>query len=172
MSSVSSLIPSLLLLKCNATPIRYKSAFGGGASFEQGAVAFEVTRGKALLNANAAAITAAVDRSSNQVRYTSPKFGDFTIQAQLLSKSVDTDATVSKAETSGTAFQLGYAAGPLTAAYTRTSLDTKTEASTSADTKTTVDQFGVTYTAGAFKVFGLYNDAEYQATTGAANALC
>ncbi len=146
------------------------SAFGGGASFEQGAVAYEVTRGKALADANAVLINTAVDRASNQATYISPAFNGFTVSAQLVSKSVDTDATVSKTSSSGTAFQLGYAAGPLSAAYTRTSLDTKTEASTTADTETTVDQFGVTYTAGAFKVFGLYNDAEYQATVGAAKA--
>jgi predicted porin len=143
---------------------------GGGGAFEQGSVALEVTRGKALADSTATKILAAVDRASNQATYVSPKFSGFTVAAQLVAKSIDTDATVSKTETSGTAFQLGYAAGPLSAAYTRTSMDTKTEASTTADTETTVDQFGVTYTAGAFKVFGLYNDAEYQATVGAAKA--
>jgi putative salt-induced outer membrane protein YdiY len=97
-------------------------------------------------------------------------FGGFTVGAQLIEKSVDTDATESETSSSGTAFQLAYAAGPLTAAYTRSSLDTKTEADASADKETTVDQFGVTYTAGAFKVFGLYNNAEYQAEVGATKA--
>jgi hypothetical protein len=123
-----------------------------------------------LADSTATKINSAVDRSTNQATYVSPAFSGFTVQAQLFAKSVDTDATVSKTSSSGTAFQLGYAAGPLTAAYTRTALDTKTEASASADTETTVDQFGVTYTMGAFKVFGLYNDAEYQATVGAAKA--
>jgi predicted porin len=163
------------------------SAFGGGASFEQGAVAFEVTRGKALADANAVLINNSVDRASNQATYVSPTFSGFTVSAQLVAKSVDSDAAAKGGETSssGTAFQLAYAAGPVSVAYTRTNLDTEVEAAaavtqsagvlgstavTASKSETTVDQFGVTYTAGAFKVFGLYNDAEHQATAGAAKA--
>jgi len=163
------------------------SAFGGGASFEQGAVAYEVTRGKALADSTATKINAAVDRASNQVTYVSPKFSGFTVAAQLVAKSVDKDAAANGGETSssGTAFQLAYAGNGFTAAYTRSNLDTEVEAAdavaqsagvlgstavTASKSETTVDQFGVTYTAGAFKVFGLYNDAEYQATAGAAKA--
>jgi predicted porin len=171
------------------------SAFGGGASFEQGNVAYEVTRGKALADATAVKINAAVDRSSNQATYISPKFNGFTVSAQLIAKSVDSDAAAKDGETSssGTTFQLSYAGNGLTAAYTRTSLDTEVEAAaavaatctalntpvgcntgtaavTASKSETTVDQFGVTYTMGAVKVFGLYNDAEYQATAGAAKA--
>jgi predicted porin len=146
------------------------TAFGGGGSFEQGSVTLEVTRGSALSDAVAGKIKPIADRASNQATYVSPKLSGFTLSAQLIAKSVDTDATVSETESSGTAFQLAYAGNGFTAAYTRSNLDTKTEASASADTETTLDQFGVTYKMGAFKVFGLYNDAEYQATVGTAKA--
>jgi predicted porin len=168
------------------------SAFGGGASFEQGAVAYEVTRGKALADANAVLLNSSVDRASNQATYISPAFNGFTVAAQLVSKSVDSDASAKGGETSssGTAFSLAYAAGPIAATYTRTNLETQVEAAaainpvssngstsvlgvaavTAATSKSTVDQFGATYTIGALKVFGLYNDAEYQATAGAEKA--
>jgi len=170
------------------------SAFSGGGNFEQGNVAYEVTRGGSLgvdAKNDASKIRAAVDRSSNQVTYVSPAFSGFTVAAQLVSKSVDADDLDGKTESSGTAFQLSYASGPIAASYTRTDLDSDTQeiagktgvagdantapvigvkAADAVKTKTTVDQFGVTYTMGAVKVFGLYNDAEYQATEGAAKA--
>jgi predicted porin len=187
------------------------SAYGGGASFEQGAVAFEVTRGKALANGTAVATNNAVDRASNQVTYTSPAFNGITVAAQLVSKSVDADNLAGETATSGTAFQLAYAGKGFTAAYTRTTHDVETQATSTTATagtcynttsglvtviaaatncaggtarltgvdssttsaskaETTVDQFGVTYTAGALKVFGLYNDAEYKATATTAVA--
>jgi predicted porin len=172
------------------------TAFGGGGDFAQGSVALEVVRGGNQLGATADASTKirpAIDRASNQVTYVSPAFSGFTVAAQLVEKSVDSDAAAKGGETSssGTAFQLSYASGPIAASYTRTSLEGQVEAAdqvaaialgtsggptlgtnavTAAKSDTTVDQFGVTYTAGAFKVFGLYNDAEYQATAGAAKA--
>jgi len=178
------------------------TAFGGGGSFEQGAVALEVTRGAALGVAadDSQKIRAAVDRASNQVTYVSPAFNGFTVAAQLVEKSVDSNDAAKGGETSssGTAFQLSYASGPIAAGYTRTKLEGQVEAAaavaatcdpaaanaaalvpgcslgtaavTAAKSETTVDQFGVSYTVGAFKVFGLYNDAEYQATAGAAKA--
>ena len=170
------------------------SAFGGGGSFEQGVVAMEVTRGSALGVAaknDASKIRASVDRASNQVTYVSPAFSGFRVSAQLVEKSVDSNDAAKTGETSssGTAFQLSYASGPIAASYTRTSLETQVEAAaavssdttktpivlgsaavTASKSDTTVDQFGVTYTAGAFKVFGLYNDAEYQAKAGEVKA--
>jgi predicted porin len=163
-------------------------------------VALEVVRGGNQLGATADASTKirpAIDRASNQVTYVSPAFSGFTVAAQLVEKSVDSDAAAKGGETSssGTAFQLSYASGPIAASYTRTKLEGQVEAAaavapvvqnpssspvvlgvlgtaavTASKSETTVDQFGVSYTAGAFKVFGLYNDAEYQATAGAAKA--
>jgi predicted porin len=172
------------------------TAIGGGGSFEQGSVALEVTRGSALgtvgsTKNDAVETKPAFDRASNQVTYVSPKFSGFTVAAQLIAKSVDADDLEGKTESSGTAFQLAYAGNGFTAAYTRTSLDLDTQevagkagvvgdASTApvigvkaADKKNkeiTADQLGVTYKMGAFKVFGLYNDAEYKSspTTAAA----
>jgi predicted porin len=161
------------------------SAFGGGGSFEQGNVAYEVTRGSALENGDAEDIKAAVDRSSNQVTYVSPTFSGFKVAAQLVSNSTDKDDKDGKLESSGTAFQLAYAGNGFTAAYTRSDLDTDVEevspvaptsskaavkAVTAAKSETKLDQFGVTYKMGAVKVFGLYNDAQYQASEGAAKA--
>ncbi|MBU3599908.1 porin [Polynucleobacter sp. 30F-ANTBAC] len=167
------------------------SAFGGGASFEQGAVAFEVTRGKALADATATKTNGIVDRASNQATYVSPSFGGVTLSAQLVAKSVDSDAAAKAGETSssGTAFQLAYAGNGFTAAYTRSDLDTEVEAVAAvANTSTAVggslgsaavaasksetklDQFGATYTMGGFKVFGLYNTVKYKATVTTAEA--
>lgn len=163
------------------------SAFGGGASFEQGAVAFEVTRGKALADATATKTNGIVDRASNQATYVSPSFGGVTLSAQLVAKSVDSDAAAKAGETSssGTAFQLAYAGNGFTAAYTRSDLDTEVEAAAAvtgtssvlavaavnaSKSETKLDQFGATYTMGGFKVFGLYNTVKYKATVTTAEA--
>jgi len=163
------------------------TAFAGGGSFEQGAVTLEITRGEEVAAASTAAknIKNAVDRASNQATYTSPNFSGVTFSAQLVSKNSDSDATNGEASQGrgtssassagadvagprGTAFQIAYAGGAFTAAYTRTDYETETEAATPAITETKLDQFGATYTMGGLKVFGLYNTAKYKASATAA----
>jgi predicted porin len=172
------------------------TAFGGGGSFEQGAVTLEVTRGSALgtvgsTKNDAVETKPAFDRASNQVTYVSPKFSGFTVAAQLIAKSVDADDLDGATESSGTAFQLAYAGNGFTAAYTRTSLDLDTQevegktgllgdantapvigvkAAGEKNKEITADQFGVTYKMGAVKVFGLYNNAEYKSSPTAVAA--
>jgi predicted porin len=167
------------------------TAFSGGGSFEQGAVTLEITRGEEMSNATAVKTKPIADRASNQATYTTPSFGGVTFAAQLISKSVDSDAAAKGGETSssGTAFQLAYAGKGFTAAYTRSDLDTEVEAAAAvANTSTTVggslgsaavtaskaetklDQFGATYTTGNFKVFGLYNTVKYKANATTAEA--
>jgi predicted porin len=163
------------------------TAFSGGGSFEQGSVALEITRGEEMGNATAKATKSIADRASNQATYTSPSFGGVTFAAQVISKSVDSDAAAKggKTASSGTAFQLAYAGNGFTAAYTRSDLDTQTEAAAAvAQTagvlgsaavvakkeEAKLDQFGATYTMGNFKVFGLYNTVKYKADQATAEA--
>ena len=169
------------------------TAFGGGGSFEQGSVTLEITRGEEMGNAVAKATKSIADRASNQATYTSPSFGGVTFAAQVISKSVDSDAAAKggKTASSGTAFQLAYAGNGSTAAYTRSDLDTDTEAAdavaaaAATATKNQVlglaavvakkeeaklDQFGATYTVGNFKAFGLYNTVKYKADQASAEA--
>jgi predicted porin len=163
------------------------TAFGGGGSFEQGSVTLEITRGEEMGNAVAKATKSIADRASNQATYTSPSFGGVTFAAQVISKSVDSDAAAKggKTASSGTAFQLAYAGNGITAAYTRSDLDTDTEAAaavtqsagvlgstavTAKKEEAKLDQFGATYTMGDFKVFGLYNTVKYKADQASAEA--
>ncbi|OXL16021.1 porin [Polynucleobacter cosmopolitanus] len=169
------------------------TAFGGGGDFEQGSVTLEITRGEEQGEAVSKKIKPIVDRNSNQVTYVSPSFSGVTVSAQLYAKSSDKDAAANtgKDETSGTAFQLAYAGNGITAAYTRSQLDTEVEAAaavaatctgvatpvgcnngtaavSASKTEITLDQFGATYTMGAIKAFGLYNSAKYKASATAA----
>jgi len=163
------------------------TAFGGGGSFEQGSVTLEITRGEEMGNAIAKATKSIADRASNQATYTSPSFGGVTFAAQVISKSVDSDAAAKggKTASSGTAFQLAYAGNGITAAYTRSDLDTDTEAAAAVSQSAGVlgstavlakkeeaklDQFGATYTVGNFKAFGLYNTVKYKADQASAEA--
>jgi predicted porin len=151
------------------------TAFGGGGSFEQGSVALELTRGNALKNGTADKSKPIADRASNQATYISPSFSGVTLQAQVVSKSVDKDGEDFAGETasSGTAFQLAYAGNGFTLAYTRSDLDSDTEATeddAAVKAKTKLDQFGATYTMGNFKVFGLYNTVKYKANAETAEA--
>jgi len=163
------------------------TAFGGGGSFEQGSVTLEITRGEEMGNAIAKATKSIADRASNQATYTSPSFGGVTFAAQVISKPVDSDAAAKggKTASSGTAFQLAYAGNGITAAYTRSDLDTDTEAAAAVSQSAGVlgstavlakkeeaklDQFGATYTVGNFKAFGLYNTVKYKADQASAEA--
>jgi predicted porin len=167
------------------------TAFGGGGSFEQGSVALDITRGAEMFSATAAETSvkslAVADRHSNQVTYVSPSFSGVTLSAQLVERSSDIEAAANAGKTavSGTAFTLAYAGKGITAAYTRSDLETDTQtaaevpvaagvagsAATTANTaKSKLDQWGATYTMGAVKVFGLYNALKYKSSTTAVEA--
>jgi predicted porin len=162
------------------------TAFGGGGNFFQGSVTIDVTSDASALggtSSTAAIVKPAFDRSSNQVTYTTPTFSGIKLAAQLVNRTSDasdkggemTQAAGSSAANAqgfnGMAFQVSYAGNGITAAYTRTDYENETEgtnastASTKADLK--ADQYGVTYTMGAFKVFGLYNAVKYKPAASA-----
>jgi predicted porin len=180
------------------------TAFGGGGSFEQGSVALDITRGAEMFSSTATTETsvaslAIADRHSNQVTYISPSFNGVTLSAQVVARSSNSDASTAGGETSvsGTAFSLGYAGKDITATYTRSVLESDTEAAAATTTapttvtisnvayptslttaavtavegkKSTLDQFGATYTMGGLKVFGLYNALKYKASSSSAQA--
>jgi predicted porin len=137
------------------------SAFGGGASFEQGMAAFEATRNKSgVANAPAKALTPTVDRASQAVSYTTPSMGGLSAVAAIVRNTVDTDGAVNEVKTEGYAVSLGYSAGPLKAAVAYTTIDTSA-ATDVVDNEHEMLQVGASFNLGAATIYALYNDGEY-----------
>lgn len=164
------------------------TAFGGGASYNQGSAINTVfgnsTAGQQTTEATA--MRATIDRHSNTLTYMTPTMNGLKASVQAFRKTSDASnvegknsAAVNSAVTTSGIFAAqnqtprsadGYAAradytlGGLTLAVAYTDMDNQIESATvPAKNKLELTQVGATYTMGAVKVFVVYGDGEFQA---------
>lgn len=146
------------------------TAFGGGGSFMQGSATLEMSSASSNFAADIDnAVEAAVDRHSNLLTYTSPKFGGVTVQAQYAARQTDSDANAGKSTVGnrGTAFGLRFNQGPLEIGLGLTDHEVETEGATAVVQEVEVQQIGAKYTVVGVTLFGLYNKIANTPTQGA-----